>query len=299
MAFSKLFPAGIYELQVAVLNDNGVMMGQISEPDNPTPNTTSHAYYVNHPVTVVPGAPTYTVATERSGQQYRGDVDLGMEALGEFTFTLAEIDLQLNALLTQSKVVTNYSDGWTEGGNNQSVSIPRRVALIFTGGGVSRDDATLDNRGYRHMVVPSCTVRATEAGANQSGGENPIPLTYTVRPGLSNKLPNGVLFDAIDPLMYAEGETFWHPIMLNYKIGMTTWVANGSASTFTLGYRPLFSDATASGRNRIARVIAGQTHGNQVAVASVNTTTGVVTASSAGNNLDIYNAWYPTNRVTI
>jgi hypothetical protein len=222
-----------------------------------------------------------------------------MESLGEFTFRVAEIDLQLNALLTSSQVVQDYSADWTEGGNNQTVSIPRQVCLIFTGGTTSRDDATPNERQYRHMFVPSCTVRAREGGANQSGGENPIELLYTVRPGLSNKLPNGVLFNAIDPLMYADGMAFWHQSILQYKIGMTSWVADGSATNFTLGYRPLFNTATSTGINRIARVLAGQTHGNQVAVTSVNTTTGLVTPTTAGNDLDIYNVLYPTNFVNI
>jgi hypothetical protein len=70
-----------------------------------------------------------------------------------------------------------------------------------------------------------------------------------------------------------------------------TWITNGSGSTFNLTYKPLFSDATQTGRNWITR------NGLNIAVTSVNTSTGLVTLTSAGSSGDIVNVTYPTNFV--
>jgi len=295
MSVAKSFPYGAYEVQIVLLTEEGIAVGQSQTPDNITPPLTSHAYRVNHMVEFAPGDPTYTVATERSGMKFRGQVDLGLENPGEMTMTLAEIDMQLNALATDSRVVEDYSLGFTEGGNNANNDNPPNVGLLLTRGRASRDTATYGARGFGHIFIPNCTLRAQHAGANQTGGENPIPLTYVVRPSLSSKLFNGVLFSAINADMYTDGQTWWHEVDTNDKLAVTSFVADGSTATFTLGYRALYSDATAIGRNRIARVDNGAATGNQVAVTSIATgSSKLVTLAAPGTSGDIWNIIYPT-----
>lgn len=283
------FVAGTFRLLIAVLDSDGVWMGQSLTPNSPTANTDYPAYLVNHPVSVSSGDATYVVATDFGGQSWRGDMNLGLQKPGQLTLTLSDYDHVFDGIISGSYPAKNVNSGWSRGGRDDMKANPPRVGIIAFSAKSSRDAATYGELGYIAWYR-SGILRSKDPEQNQSGGENPSALTYTMDLQPIRAEPTGVLLSAVTGLTYTDNETVTYPMDAGeYMFNVHTWIANGAATTFTLDTLPVYSDASATGRNLIAK------NGVAIAVTSINTTTGLVTIASAGSSGDVWSVAYPTS----
>lgn len=287
------FVQGVYNMLVWVVDSNGYPMGDSNDPDNEIGPQVLSAYRINHPTTLTPAIPTRGQATDRGGSTVLGTKDTGMEELPSASIELSDFDLLFDALVTLGGVDTSYSNGWVQGGANHGNPAPPRVGMALLGGWNSRDAADYDDPEILGTTYPSCQITPGYPAQNQNSGVNPSAVTYTIKVANSKYRIDGVPYSLISGLNYHNDETFVHPMKREEQWHMVTWVADGSASSFTLPYLPLYSDATVNGRNIISR------NRQQINVTSVNTTTGLVTLTGTYTALDRIKVIYPTAWQTV
>jgi len=283
------FIAGLYYMVVFRLDDDGVAFGQATDPDSPTVDTNYPSYLVTHPVSVASGGATFTTATDRGGQAWRGNVNLGLENPGTITITLSDYDQTFDAIVSGNTPDTSYNTGWTRGGRDDLKPIPPRVGVIVFSGASSRDSADYGALSYQAWYRVG-TIRGQDPEQNQNGGENPSALTYTMELQTIDAEPTGLPLANITGLAYTDDKAVTYPMQApgGKMFHIETWVADGTETTFTLEYLPSFNDATATGRNILVK------NGVHTAVTSVNIANGLVTLSAAGTSGDVWTVLYPT-----
>lgn len=288
------FLYAVDKLLAFVIDSSGRAKGTSSTPDSiDASSDTVHlpAHVVTHTVTVAPAGATFANAIDRGGSVYRGTNSIGLEDPGAVTLTFSNLDSMFDTLISGGSVDTTYNTSVRRGGRDDMRSVPPIIGIIALQKASKRDTTTPEVGFIGRYYVGQ--VRGQDPEINQNGGVNPSPLTYTMTLQTNKQEPTGVPFSDITGLNYTDDTTITHMMDLDYQQFMVdTFVVDGTDTTLTLQYLPLFNDATATGRNIIAK------NGVQTAVTSVNTSTGVVTLAAAGTVGDVWVICYPTRFAT-
>lgn len=278
------FFAGAYEAQWCFRSSAGYPMGTQSSPDSVANATTTHAYRLKGFIEATMPQATYEEATFRGGMKPLGRVMLGTAELPSFDLRLAAHDPTWHSYINGN--ATDATTGGTANllsAPNSNRATPPQGMLFLTTGLTTEAGA----QRYVTYLFHNVMIRKVEQAINQSGGENPRPLVYRVTPQQSTRTALGYLFSATS-LAVEDNSDYYTEWETGYRVGFTTYVADGTATTFTLGYRPLTSDNDGS-----LNVFTRNGASGASAVSGVDTTTGAVTMS-AGSAADINVAAYMT-----
>jgi hypothetical protein len=280
--------AGMYHMQIAFRSSAGYPMGTQITPNDVANGTTTHAYKVRGIVEVAAPSPTYSVANRRAGQTLLGQVQLGLSDLGSFTFTLSDYDETLRSYVNGIAPDTTTSTGTTLTASNVALATKPQFVAIFTTG--FQTDAGTNM--FLNIIYPSVQISDAYPGGSQGDGDNPNALTYTCTPTTRVNTGLGLTYAATN--LDVQGDVDIQTVArTSAPLALTTYVAEGSATTFTLGYRP--TTTSVDGTTNIWSLNGAD--GN-TSVTALNATTGAVTISSA-TAAHVYVAAYQTNFVSI
>jgi hypothetical protein len=283
---------GAFHVQVMKRDANGYAKGILADPDTVVANTTSSALHIGSLDAFTAPNPTTEFGTGRGGQKLIGSMALGISSFGTPSITLAAFDETLNAFIKGTTADVTTITGWAMNAANSSQQIFPQLITIVTGKFLNTD--TL-GEFYLNWVFHNCQwVSASGPNTSQAGGVNPNPLTYNLNLSLSTRNITGKVFSSSTGMSVVDGTDTWTLIRTTWPLAVTTWVANGAATTFILGYRPVYSTVTTGTVDNSFTI-----NGVATAPTSVSTTTGVVTVAGAGTTGDIHEAVYQTKFVAI
>lgn len=278
-------------LQIVFRDTNGYPQGQDTSPDTKSVPQTDHAYVVNGVMSLDPGTPVYPRVTNHGGGAVINKTPVSANDYGTPTFQLSQRDETLESFLSASTLdLTTNTARALRGDNVTRTNFP--TFIVVMGMYVTLESGA---EHWDHYIFPKCTiVKSVEAGGSQITGDvtNPNPLTYALDLSLSTRDATGMLLSASTRTLNGNQDARLYTRAAS-RLAYTTWTADGSATTFVLGYRPTSSSATGSANNNVAK------NGVITTVTSISTTTGVVTVTAAGNSGDIYVVEYETDFVAI
>jgi hypothetical protein len=280
--------AGFYDGWVWFRDSNGYPMGTLSTPDAPVVNTVYTPFRLPGPVEVTPPTISRETATSKGGQRIRNKRVLGVNDISDFTFTLSDYSETFNAMISGTTVDVTTLTNVATTAPNTGLTEPPQMGIAFAIG-YQTDDG--DNQTLTFMFHNVQISNSIPKGS-QAGGENPNPLQYTVTPTRSSRTALGHLYSTT-ALNVTDDKDILSIYRHEYPLFLTTYVANGAATTFTLPYLPISNDATGAATNSLTKL------GAITAVTSVNIATGVVTLTGAGTTGDIWVAGTPTAFATV
>ena len=280
-------------VQVMFRDASGYPQGIDSTPDTISTPATSSAYLVQGLIDVTPNTPTYPTVTNQGGGEIINKTPVSAIDYGIPSFTLSQRDETLEAFISASTLDLATNTARAKRGDNVTrTTFPSFMVVM----GVL---VTLESgvEHWDHYIFPNCTIRKTgEAGMAQVTGDvtNPNPLTYELDLSLATRDVDGMLISASTRALTGNKDARLFSRAAS-RLAYTTFNADGVATSFILGYRPINTDATGAAENNIA--IAGV----QQAVTSVTLATGVVdiTSPGAGSDGDIYTVEYETDFIAI
>lgn len=277
-------------MQIAFRDSNGYPIGQETDPDNVASNTTTHAYRVDGMIDFAFATTTRPLVTNRASRTLHSQVQATATAYGNPTVNTSHVDEQLEAYRAKTTVDTTTNTA-------AAISVSNAPQKVFPQFMVMLSQSIFnENTGqseFLHRAVLNTQIQNTvEAGAVAVTGDvtNPNPTTYVLSTSLAMRDISGYLLSGLSLGITEDIKTEWRT---DNPLGLTTFVGDGIATTTTLGYRPISTDATGAAENNITK------NGALLAVTSVNTTTGLVTFSAAPGDGDIVVILYQTNFVAI
>lgn len=273
------------------VDDNGIAMGQLNPDSLGSPPLTSHARELFGPITgTLPNA-SQVAATFRGGGRAEGRAAMGLNEIGEGTLNLSQLDADAMAFLRGSSVdttsMTNVEIFARDNTRPSSVQVGMMLILRYQ----QRSGAQAGQNRYATIVYPLVEATLSIGNVTQEAGQNPTPATLTFQPSLSTRFPTGVAFSSNQG--WYNNEEFEYILVSEYGFALTAFVGDGTATTYTLGYRPVYNTVTSGLTNQwFAR------DGVLLAPSSVNTSTGVVTLAAAGASGQRHVALYQTAYIT-
>lgn len=276
-------------VQVMRRSSAGYPMGQLTSPDSPANDTTTHAYLMKNVISFQGSEPSRVIATDLGGQKIRAQVDMGIESFGSGTLTLSERDDVFEALVLGGAVDASTPSGWRQSGSNVNQVVLPALFLVITTKAQVIDDTTTPptiSPKWTHFVFPNCQISKGASSAAQGGGANPNPLTYTITPNISYRDLTGRPFSAT-AMSLTDDSDLSYVIQSNNPLGITTYTANAAnPETFTLGYRPLTAHGVTTDKLLTQNGVADT-------IVSLSTSTGVLTTAT-GTAGDIFVIVYET-----
>jgi hypothetical protein len=268
------------------VNSSGIATGQLDPNSLGSPPVTSHALDVRGPISATMSAPTYTRFEARGGGNYDGSNTGGVETMGRLEMTLDQEDPAFYTL--------------TRGGLQDTTTILGSTATIFSDNSLNpspfdcglmmvrrKQSLTSVTTLYQHIIYPFGTASFTKPNPTQEGGMNTQTLVMGYDPKVSSKFPWGQAFGANQN--WTNYNEICFMIESIYPYAMTTFVADGSATTYTLAFKPQYSTVTTGNTNNVTAI-----NGVPTAATTIVTSTGVVTIAAAGTTGDLHVAFYPT-----
>lgn len=278
---AKTFKYGNKTIQVFYVDDDGYPIGlqsdgAIVQADDVEVGETYHAYRVGGYVSATPAAREEEEATDQSDGKNYGSITMGITAYGNVELTLSQRDEVFFNMINGASADTTTSSGMVVTTANNTSITPRLMGMIITDR--VRDEVTGQPQ-YEHKVYNRGTFTVTqEAEGNQGGGVNPSTLTVVFKPQPSERFAAwGMLYTdtALNP---DEGMDTHSIIRSDYEISVTTFIKDGTETTFNTLYKPFVSGATVGGVNVYS------SEGTQAALTSLATTTGLATMTAAGTS---------------
>jgi hypothetical protein len=267
---------------------NGRAYGQIADPSAPGVNITTHAYRLTDPIRCTLPAVQRAIAEFVGGRGILGRMMLGVESLGNFEAEFANLDGPLMSMANVSNIDTTTVVNWSMFGPNHANPVLQNLGMLLTG---RFQDRTLGTDGefyYITVLVPSIEMEVDLTSLTREGGKNPSPSKAIISPSFAGKFPNGQAFDSTQG--FYENTTDYLYIIAAKPIALTTYIANGVATTYTLGFKPT-SSAVALGHTD-----NWFTKGSvDTPPTSISTTTSIVTLAAAGVSGDLHDALYLTD----
>jgi hypothetical protein len=281
---------GAFYAQFAFRDSNGYPKGVQTSPDSVANDTTMHAYLMRNLISFTPHSPTRSLFTEKGGQRIISQADMGLNELGTAAFSLSSFDDVFNGYITSSGVEATNPSGFRQAASNANNTDVPNFFAAFTAKVQSKSGSTLSSR-WKTWVYPNCQIRSAIPGISQNDGVNPNPLDYEIVPNFSGRTLTGELFSATDMSVEDDQDAFY-VIDSPYPIGITSYTANAAnPETFTLGYRPVTTQATTSDKLLTQNGVADT-------ISTLSISTGVLTTPT-GVAGDIYVAVYSTNFIAI
>lgn len=268
------------------VDNNGIAVGQLDPVLPGVPPLTSHALKVEGGMTAtLPGA-TFGAFEFRGAGTYEGRVDGGLESFSEGTIELSQCDINLAILLSGGKAdTTTITGGTIIWSNNNMNPSPRDVGIMLIRR--IKDQVGAGAISYATTLFPRVQVRMVQGNFSQDTGMNTSPVTLTIQPSAARNFPWGEAFGTNQD--WHNNQSIEFNINSDFPWAATSFIADGTDTTYVLGYRPKF-DTTTDGRGGAIYAI----NGIPTAPTSVNTTTGVVTLAAAGTAGDRHVAFYQT-----
>lgn len=285
----KGFLAGFPYAQVWTVDDDGYAKGQQSDPNSVSDGTTTHAMLMKDTKTAGFTPPTRNVLHITGGDTWRGSFMFGIGSIDPFDLSLAYLDADLVALLTGSSVDQTTNAEWSVFGMDYNETDLVQVGLMLQTNFQSKETATLGANRWLNIIFPKCQISPNWPPL---GWQAEAPLTYRVQPTMTSKWPNGDAFDSNQG--WEDNQAVAMGIITDYPLALTTYVADGVATTFTAGYRPISSTVTINNTPNHFAV-----NGTPTALSSIVTTTGIATLAAAGSASDIDVLMYETKFVAI
>lgn len=281
--------SGAYHAQLMFRNSDGYPVGNDSSPNTVTAGQVSHAYRLTDIVSATAPTPTRDVATFRGGMRILGQRSLGVSDFGTFDLVLSAFDEQLEAYLGGgANDTTNFGTANVAGApNTMNTDTPQLMLALTTG----FQDLN-GNNYYMTWIYPSVQIYPPGVAITQDGGVNPNPSAYTVIPSPATRSAHGYLFSATS-MSLTDGKDMVYRVRTAKPITWTTYIDDGSATSFIVGYRPT-SDEHAG----VTNVFTKNGVISHTAVSGVSTTTGAITIT-AGSTNDVWVATIETAFVPI
>lgn len=268
--------SGAYEALWCRRDSNGYPKGISTTPDSVSNGSTHHAYRIPGLVQATAPSVSRGRVTFRGGMKARGSRTTGLEDFGDFTITTAAFDETFDALVTGS-----VADATTGGSNNVITAPNSNLAdkpqgfLVLTRGFQTSDGANK----YMHWIYNNVTLEPVDPEVNQTTGENPQSMAYTVTPSQSTRSIFGLPLSALT-IAVEDNNDYYIRYRTDERIHVTTYIDDASATSFVVGYRPVSSDH--AGLTNVFSTQGAVSHAN---VSGFSVTTGATThtAASAGN----------------
>lgn len=275
--------AGLFAAQFFKMYNN-YSYGQIADPGNPGSNVTSHAYLVDNPVEVTLPEFSFERAVFRGGGQFLGSITIGLADVPEIPMVFSDIDDTLIQLSGGGASDTTTVSGFEISGMNELNPDPNDIGVFLTSKFHSRASGSEGELKYRTLYMRG-QLRFSQPPLSHAGGENPSPMRATFFPKVVSKFPNGVSFGANQS--FYKNKAVMVQIVSDRPIAMTTYIADGTATSFTAAYKPWKNAVTGGNTDNFTTK-----NGVATAMSSINTSTGVFTLSSAGTAADKIHAIY-------
>lgn len=263
----------------------GIPYGQLDPDATETGDTISHALaFIGD--AIVAGLPTvnYRRATF-GGSRFLGSAFMGIDPLESFEIQLSSSDLNLYSMLKGANLDTTTITNATVTSPNNNAQSPNDIGLMFSVASQERSAGSDGDTEYRTYVIPRAQAFIQETGGNVTAGENPQAVTLTVTPSMSSKHAWGTAFGSNEG--FAGNKTDHLLIQAEYPYGLTTWIADGSETTFEVEFVPQSSAVTSGKTDNVFSL-----NGTVTAPSSFATATGQVTISAAGSDGDNWVAFY-------
>lgn len=275
--------AGFYLAQWMARDSNGYPKGVSTTPDSVSNGSTHHAYVLTGPVEATEPTASYDSATAHGGMKQLGRIELGLQDMSPFNLRLTHFDPVFDGY------VSGLAPETTNGGTanvittpNHNRATPPQGILALTSG----YQTTAGVNRFRTRFFLNVTMRRLPGSITQAGGENPQPVTYLVTPSQSLRTPFGLFSGFSSPP--EDNSDYYVDFLSTYRPAITTYIDDGTATSFVVGYRPATSD-----NDNSINVFSknGADAASQVSAFSTTTGAATITAGSAG---DIWVAVYGT-----
>jgi hypothetical protein len=300
MSYSGV-PSGLGGFNVFKRNTDGIASGTVADPNNvdvSSGSVTSHAAWLD--ITTAIGAPAVTRTKQAAfyGQKFRGKFDLGTEDIADMALTLGVFSAILNAIMGDVNVNTSLWSGHRMGGEDLNLQLLNDIGLLTEQGFQRYNSGNFASEKLHFYYAGQMSPNGQ--GADQSGGTNPTGTQYapSFSPSTFSRIYDGRLISTIHS-SDSNTERVRYPIQNGYSLGITTVWWDADDDEFTLNYKPLFSDATATGRNMHIIWDTVAKTATPTAVTSVNTSSGVVALTGAPGLGKMSIFTFPTRRVAV
>jgi hypothetical protein len=259
--------------------------GQLDPNSTLTGDTISHALgYVGSIGTV--DLPQITYKDFTFGQaDFVGRSVSGTEPVSSFTMNLSEIDLNLGVLAHNATISTTTINNANVTSIYAGGATPNSVGLMFSAAIESRGSGCDGAKEYRTFVIPRAQISVNYGSLAVDAGNDTQPATVTVFPTKASNHPWGTAFGSAEN--FAGNKTWMYEIIASKPYALTTYIADGTETTFEVEYVPASSAVTDGDTDNVFSI-----DGVVTAPTSISTTTGVVTIAAAGSDGDVHTAFY-------
>lgn len=265
----------------------GYPIGQL-DPDSLTPLDVSSAYKITGGVTANIGTPDFQRITFRDGSKFQGAVDGGLIDPGSIELEVNFYDATLNKLFFGVNTDTSTIINATQSSFGYTTTSPYDIGVLLTAQLYSRDASTRGASQFITYVIPLCQARINAPSFNQDGGENPSTATITLQLKVAS---NDVIGASFGSNQNFEGnEELMYTITSDKPYALTSFIADGVATTYTTEYLPTSEDVAGGNTTNYFGV-----DGVVTAPTSIVSTTGIVTLAAAGDSGDVACAFYQTD----
>lgn len=290
---SKYNNIAAFYLQIMKRDDDGYPMGTLANPDAPVANTVYSALVIDGLVDLTPGVPTRPIVTNQGGQQVISRTRMPAQDYGTPAFTLSQRDETFESLVTKSSIDLATNTTRAIRGMNAAQRVWDQFIVLFS---IQVTNSVTGLAQWDHYAFLNTEIEKTQdAGAAQITGDvtNPNPLAYQLTPSLSARDITGELISGLAIAVQSNKDAMVY-FRTDNPVAVSTYIANGSATAFTLPYLPLSSTVTINASSNHMTI-----NGTVTAASAVSTTTGEVTLSGAGTSGDIVVMTYETNFATV
>lgn len=275
---------GIQYAQAWLVDSGGYMMGSAGE--SAANGSTLHALLLRNPKSAQLPAPARVKVPLRGGNRWLGQVMFGVDDIGDFTLSLADLDADFHAMAGQSTVDGTTNTRWYRVSDNLNLVNLPQLGLLMSSIYQDREDGGDSENLWINYIVPRAQVSPSfPATSYQAESE----VVYTVSPAYSSREPTGKTF-ASGTMALKENKALVYAIITPKPLALTTFVGDAAETDFVLGYKPTSSIVTLnSAANEFAR------QGTLQALTSVSTTTAVAVMAAAGLAGDRNTCMYETD----
>jgi len=280
---------GVYDIVaawIARVNSSGIAVGQLDPDSVGVGPTVSPAYRIYGLDSIKPAAGTKASVQWRSSSIPDGKVQVGLDGINDAEVTVTQWDDGLGPMINGGLVDTTSLSGMEWSAPNNMNPQPNTVCFCA----IAKFNRFGNTKGtkYLHFLYPYCTISRDTVGSQQVSGNqtNPNNIVLRISPQPASKFPVGVAFGA-NQNWYGYQE-FEFQGLADYPYFMDTWIADGTATTFDLTYKPKKSTVTGGKTDNWVTK-----NGTETAPTSISTSTGAVVVAAAGTAADIWNLFYP------
>lgn len=277
-------PVGAAHIQLWRVDASNRMAGTSTTPTSISNGTTVSAYkLVGH--TGFDLAPAERTRIDLfSGDTVAGTVFFGADTAPTGTLSVETIDSMVLTMAEGGNTDTTTVSGWEIFGTSDMNPSPNTLGCCVSRQWQSRDSGT-DGQMYWlnqiYLLQMSWTAPAAERSSKGTASISVAALSQT-------RFPNGVAFSSTQS--FYDNKTKALKLVTSNPLAFTTFVADGAATEFTLGYLPISSTVTAATEPNYMAI-----NGTETAPSAVNTTTGAVTLTAAGSAADFVSMMYATD----